>query len=197
MSSPLIKILIKFQVNGMNACGIQAILPQGNIFQRMEQQILPTRPEQSPVIQSSEPTEVQENTTHSTPTTTTQPNPPTINNSTPQRQEQTNTTSAAQSPNHTTDSIPPQVNSSHPMKPICLKEGCTNPSVESTEWDNEYCSSECVVTHCRCVLQLCLNCHLRLILFFHLFNYFFVFHRNVFGAWVSERQAANSEGSIK
>lgn len=29
----------------------------------------------------------------------------------------------------------------------CIRDGCANPAVESSEWDGEYCSSECVVLH--------------------------------------------------
>ncbi|CDQ85485.1 unnamed protein product [Oncorhynchus mykiss] len=32
---------------------------------------------------------------------------------------------------------------------LCVRVGCTNPAIESTDWDKEYCSSECVATHCR------------------------------------------------
>ncbi|XP_034088376.1 TOX high mobility group box family member 4-B-like [Gymnodraco acuticeps] len=32
---------------------------------------------------------------------------------------------------------------------ICVRSGCTNPAVESKDWDYEYCSNECVATHCR------------------------------------------------
>ena len=31
----------------------------------------------------------------------------------------------------------------------CMRAGCTNPAVESTDWDKDYCSNECVATHCR------------------------------------------------
>ncbi|KAK1889670.1 TOX high mobility group box family member 4-B [Dissostichus eleginoides] len=31
---------------------------------------------------------------------------------------------------------------------ICVRSGCTNPAVESKDWDYEYCSNECVATHC-------------------------------------------------
>lgn len=34
---------------------------------------------------------------------------------------------------------------------ICVRAGCTRPAVESQDWDMEYCSNECVATHCRCV----------------------------------------------
>ncbi|XP_064198246.1 TOX high mobility group box family member 4b isoform X1 [Anguilla rostrata] len=31
----------------------------------------------------------------------------------------------------------------------CIRAGCTNAPVESKDWDREYCSNECVATHCR------------------------------------------------
>lgn len=34
---------------------------------------------------------------------------------------------------------------------ICVRAGCNNPAVESDDWDKEYCSNECVATHCRYV----------------------------------------------
>ncbi|XP_060111476.1 TOX high mobility group box family member 4 isoform X1 [Heteronotia binoei] len=34
-------------------------------------------------------------------------------------------------------------------RPRCIRAGCDNPPVSSNDWDNEYCSSECVVKHCR------------------------------------------------
>ncbi|KAG0411047.1 hypothetical protein HPB47_011831 [Ixodes persulcatus] len=48
--------------------------------------------------------------------------------------------------------------------PRCIRSGCLNPAVESIDWDNEYCSSECVVTHCG----------------------------DVFTAWVAQQQAASN-----
>ncbi|XP_071759785.1 epidermal Langerhans cell protein LCP1-like isoform X2 [Centroberyx gerrardi] len=32
---------------------------------------------------------------------------------------------------------------------VCARAGCNNPAVESKDWDKEYCSNECVATHCR------------------------------------------------
>ncbi|XP_076144863.1 TOX high mobility group box family member 4b isoform X4 [Alosa pseudoharengus] len=32
---------------------------------------------------------------------------------------------------------------------VCVRAGCNNPPVESKDWDREYCSNECVATHCR------------------------------------------------
>ncbi|XP_015275920.1 PREDICTED: TOX high mobility group box family member 4 [Gekko japonicus] len=34
-------------------------------------------------------------------------------------------------------------------RPRCIRAGCDNAPVASSDWDNEYCSSECVVKHCR------------------------------------------------
>ncbi|KAM9329958.1 TOX high mobility group box family member 4 [Gastrophryne carolinensis] len=34
-------------------------------------------------------------------------------------------------------------------QPRCVRSGCDNAPVESKDWDNEYCSNECVVKHCR------------------------------------------------
>ncbi|XP_067144986.1 TOX high mobility group box family member 4-A-like isoform X2 [Centruroides vittatus] len=51
----------------------------------------------------------------------------------------------------------------------CLRHGCNNPPIDSPDWDREYCSNECVVSHCR----------------------------DVFTAWVASRQAANSYASVK
>ncbi|XP_033839840.1 TOX high mobility group box family member 4b isoform X2 [Periophthalmus magnuspinnatus] len=43
---------------------------------------------------------------------------------------------------------PPSVSPS-----ICVRAGCTNKAVESKDWDREYCSNECVATHCRDVFM--------------------------------------------
>ncbi|XP_072162612.1 uncharacterized protein [Bemisia tabaci] len=46
-------------------------------------------------------------------------------------------------------------NNMDPPQPTmtCIRSGCTNPSVVNSEWEDEYCSNECVVTHCRNVFQ--------------------------------------------
>uniref|UniRef100_L7LZS7 HMG box domain-containing protein n=1 Tax=Rhipicephalus pulchellus TaxID=72859 RepID=L7LZS7_RHIPC len=51
----------------------------------------------------------------------------------------------------------------------CIRNGCPNPAIESHDWDREYCSSECVVSHCR----------------------------DVFTAWVAQRQVANTNTFVK
>lgn len=32
---------------------------------------------------------------------------------------------------------------------VCVRTGCNNPAIESEDWDREYCSNECVASHCR------------------------------------------------
>ncbi|XP_030016879.1 epidermal Langerhans cell protein LCP1-like [Sphaeramia orbicularis] len=39
------------------------------------------------------------------------------------------------------------------VKSVCVRAGCNNPAVESDDWDREYCSNECVATHCRDVFK--------------------------------------------
>ncbi|XP_030635597.1 TOX high mobility group box family member 4b isoform X2 [Chanos chanos] len=36
---------------------------------------------------------------------------------------------------------------------VCVRAGCNNPPVESKDWDKEYCSNECVATHCKDVFM--------------------------------------------
>lgn len=40
-----------------------------------------------------------------------------------------------------------------PVVPICIREGCNNPGVHNPEWEDEYCSTDCVVSHCRDVFN--------------------------------------------
>ncbi|KAG8323804.1 TOX high mobility group box member 3, partial [Homalodisca vitripennis] len=36
-----------------------------------------------------------------------------------------------------------------PAAPLfCIRHGCQNPAITNPEWEDEYCSNECVVTHC-------------------------------------------------
>ncbi|KPJ06096.1 TOX high mobility group box family member 3 [Papilio machaon] len=37
--------------------------------------------------------------------------------------------------------------------PSCIRQGCTNPAIANSEWEDEYCSNECVVSHCRDVFS--------------------------------------------
>ncbi|KAF2883528.1 hypothetical protein ILUMI_22644 [Ignelater luminosus] len=35
----------------------------------------------------------------------------------------------------------------------CIRHGCPNPAIANPEWEDEYCSNECVVSHCRDVFS--------------------------------------------
>lgn len=37
--------------------------------------------------------------------------------------------------------------------PKCIRDGCNNPGVHNPEWEDEYCSTDCVVSHCRDVFN--------------------------------------------
>lgn len=41
---------------------------------------------------------------------------------------------------------PPQQNAT-PQQ--CIRHGCQNLAIVSSDWEDEYCSNECVITHCR------------------------------------------------
>ncbi|XP_043913816.1 TOX high mobility group box family member 4 isoform X3 [Protopterus annectens] len=50
-------------------------------------------------------------------------------------------------------SPPPAATRTVSPEPRCVRAGCTNPPIQSKDWDNQYCSSECVVSHCRDVFM--------------------------------------------
>lgn len=52
---------------------------------------------------------------------------------------------------------------------MCIRSGCHNRAIDNTGWDNEYCSNECVVSHCR----------------------------DVFAAWVANRQVPVNTYTVK
>lgn len=80
-----------------------------------------------------------------------------------------------------------------PVMSICVRAGCNNPAIESKEWDKEYCSNECVVTHCRCAMA-----HTRLLSSpgkMRTFLTLFLSFRDVFEAWCSIRN--QTMGTVK
>lgn len=46
---------------------------------------------------------------------------------------------------------PSQVAMTGQGPPPCIHQGCPNPAISNNEWEDEYCSNECVVSHCRLV----------------------------------------------
>merc|ERR1719167_1825398 len=53
--------------------------------------------------------------------------------------------------------VPPTVPATPvPTKPgaaLCIRLGCGKPSVRNPEWEDEYCSNQCVVLHCDYVFR--------------------------------------------
>jgi hypothetical protein len=46
--------------------------------------------------------------------------------------------------------MPPVAESPQQIQPqSCIRQGCGNPAIVSSDWEDEYCSNECVITHCR------------------------------------------------
>ena len=46
--------------------------------------------------------------------------------------------------------------SPEPGQPVllrCIRSGCEKPSVRNLEWEDEYCSNQCVVLHCDMVFK--------------------------------------------
>ncbi|KOB70812.1 putative high mobility group protein, partial [Operophtera brumata] len=47
----------------------------------------------------------------------------------------------------------PQQQNENRGTPSCIRQGCPNPAIANSEWEDEYCSNECVVSHCRDVFS--------------------------------------------
>lgn len=44
---------------------------------------------------------------------------------------------------------PPTNDQNSQQPPQCIRHGCPNQAIVNSDWEDEYCSNECVVTHCR------------------------------------------------
>lgn len=42
---------------------------------------------------------------------------------------------------------------------LCIRLGCSNPAISNPEWEDEYCSNECVVRHCKNVFSKWIASH--------------------------------------
>ncbi|XP_050503279.1 TOX high mobility group box family member 4-A-like isoform X1 [Diabrotica virgifera virgifera] len=58
---------------------------------------------------------------------------------------------SAPAPSIPTSVSQPNVGQGPGMRPqnACIRHGCPNPAITNPEWEDEYCSNECVVSHCR------------------------------------------------
>lgn len=36
-----------------------------------------------------------------------------------------------------------------PSTQMCIRNGCANRAVNNPEWEQEFCSNDCVIIHCR------------------------------------------------
>ncbi len=39
----------------------------------------------------------------------------------------------------------------------CIREGCAAAAIKSAEWEDEYCSNDCAVQHCKNIFQAFVN----------------------------------------
>ena len=51
--------------------------------------------------------------------------------------------------NNQSPQVAMNASNSAPTSQNCIRNGCTNPAIVSNDWEDEYCSNECVITHCR------------------------------------------------
>lgn len=58
-------------------------------------------------------------------------------------QQQTNSVAASG-----INGSPPNVYTPGPNIQKCIRYGCTNQAIQSADWEDEYCSNECVINHC-------------------------------------------------
>lgn len=45
--------------------------------------------------------------------------------------------------------LPPVVNQQTNPAQLCIRAGCTNAAIVSVDWEDEYCSNECCLSHCK------------------------------------------------
>lgn len=63
------------------------------------------------------------------------------------------TKTATESPPPQSSMLIPSPSLTEERKMRCIRNGCTNFAVDCPDWDREYCSNECVVTHCKDVFM--------------------------------------------
>lgn len=63
------------------------------------------------------------------------------------------TKTTVESPQRESSMLIPTPSLIEERKMRCIRNGCTNFAVDCPDWDREYCSNECVVTHCKDVFM--------------------------------------------
>ncbi|XP_024084663.1 thymocyte selection-associated high mobility group box protein TOX-like isoform X2 [Cimex lectularius] len=76
------------------------------------------------------------------------PNPQQVNQNSNYMQQQQAGGSGPSGEQPMSDQLTAQTPNNH-----CIRSGCPNPAVANSEWEDEYCSNECVVTHCKDVFS--------------------------------------------
>jgi hypothetical protein len=49
--------------------------------------------------------------------------------------------------------VPDNAAEASPEPQYCIREGCVRMAIRSPEWEDEYCSPECVVAHCKAIFD--------------------------------------------
>lgn len=71
----------------------------------------------------------------------------------PQSQQPSSQTPQQQPPQHHQQPCDPAAPQDQQNMTTCIRHGCPNVAVPNNEWEDEYCSNECVVSHCRDVFS--------------------------------------------
>ncbi|CRK96781.1 CLUMA_CG009916, isoform A [Clunio marinus] len=66
-------------------------------------------------------------------------------------QQHSNVSSQQINNNNNNNQMPPVTVTPTVLTPTqnCIRSGCKNPAIVSIDWEDEYCSNECVTTHCK------------------------------------------------
>lgn len=119
---------------------LQSLQPMG------QQTLQPLQPMQPQHVQS-QLQQLQHPPQHLSP----QPSPQ--QHSPQQQQSQQQTSQPQQPPQHMQQPCDPSAPQEQQNIATCIRHGCQNVAVPNSEWEDEYCSNECVVSHCRDVFS--------------------------------------------
>lgn len=72
-----------------------------------------------------------------------------MNHSAPPLQQQHENIPTQQTNHSLNNNHLPPVSNNAVNSQNCIRTGCTNLATVSVDWEDEYCSNECVITHCR------------------------------------------------
>lgn len=148
----------------------QQQMHQHQMQQQQQQQMMQMSPQHQMMQQQQQQMmhqQMQQQQMHQQQQMMTMNNPLPVTPSPPQYQQQQHLSSPPQqhdSSNIYSDFVEPPRQEMDMGYPHCLRVGCTNQAKENPAWDSQYCSNDCVITHCR----------------------------DIFTTWVSSRSGSNS-----